>query len=468
MIAAQFEKTFEGWREAARKFLHTKTPPREIAWDEQSPLLFLDESESHPAQSPGSVPREFLKLAESVAYARDEDRWDLLYRLLFRLSFENRDLLKLVIDPDVARLYALDRSVRRDIHKMHAFVRFKAVETHGVATYVAWHRPEHRVLRPASAFFARRFGDRPWSIFTPDESAHWDLKDVRFGPGMEQHAFGIKDDWDDVWRTYYQSIFNPARIKIGAMKNEMPRKYWQSLPETQLIQELVRLSPARLQAMSDSQRQVAKVDPRWSLEELRRNASVCESCPLYKTATQTVFGEGASDARIMIVGEQPGDEEDLRGRPFAGPSGQLLDEALKEVGLDRPSLYVTNAVKHFKWIPRGKRRLHQKPNGTEMHTCKPWLEAEIAKIRPTVIIAMGTTAATSVLGRVPKMSEERGVIRTGMAIAPAIILTWHPSAILRAMNEGEKKIKQAELISDLKLAARAADSIGEHSGSRPL
>ena len=160
-------------------------------------------------------------MSEAVAYARDEDRWSLLYRILYRLQHENSALMNVVVDPDILRASGLCKSVRRDIHKMHAFVRFKRALIDGNEVYVAWHRPEHLTLKPGAPFFARRFGDRRWSIWTQEESAHWDLEKITFAPGMEQHEFLTKDNWDDVWKTYYKSIFNPARIKIKMMKQEM-------------------------------------------------------------------------------------------------------------------------------------------------------------------------------------------------------------------------------------------------------
>ncbi len=459
MKQANFEKTFEGWRDAARQFLLEGVSPDKINWDQEEMSLFSISSNepigatAHvPAKNKLTVPQKFIELATAVSYARDESRWALLYRILFRLQNENPNLLKISIDPDISRAESLKKSVSHDIHKMHAFVRFKKTMVEHEEVYVAWHRPEHLVVKPGTEFFARRFGDKRWSIFTPDESAHWDLKNLTFGPGIEQNDFNATDDWDNLWKTYYKSIFNPARIKIKMMKAEMSPKYWSSMPETSLIKDLIREAPNQLQNMIKNQNHAAIVNPLLSIPELREESKSCTACPLFKNATQTVFGVGPIDADIMVVGEQPGDEEDLSGNPFVGPAGLELVNALKGAGISRDKIYITNAVKHFKWTPRGKLRMHQKPNGSEMHACKPWLEAEIAKIKPKVIIALGATAATAVTGKLPKISAERGKVITTLKIAPSVIISWHPSAILRSFNDQEMTQRRQELSDDIKLA----------------
>lgn len=456
MVQAKFDNTFEGWRDQARKYISLSVPPSEINWSDETPSLLstADTSFKYFSLPPRlSVPPDFLNLAENVSYARDADRWSLMYRILFRLQYENPHLLRIHIDPDIHRAELLRKSVRRDIHKMHAFVRFKKTEIDGNEFYLAWHKPEHLIVRPGTPFFARRFGDKPWSIFTPDESAHWDLKNLTFGPGIPQSEFNVKDDWDELWKTYYKSIFNPSRIKIKAMKLEMAPKYWSTLPEAELIRDLIREAPERLQTMAKNQNRAAVVDPALPIKELRAQAASCKSCPLYANATQTVFGVGPENAELMIVGEQPGDQEDLTGKPFVGSAGEVLLKALESAHLNKEKIYVTNAVKHFKWKANEKVRLHQKPSGAEMHACKPWLEAEIAQVKPRVIIALGVTAATAVLGRLPKISEERGRVITNLKCAPVVIVSWHPSAILRSSPDQADKMRR-ELIQDLALAKK--------------
>ncbi len=352
MEQPKFQKTFESWRKAARDLIIRKVPPEEIQWDERPSLFSLNLGFDQSNQAPTSsrtrgehptVSAEYIELAKSVSLARDEDRWALLYRLLYRQRFENVHLLKIAVDPDVLRAQLLKKAVRRDIHKMHAFVRFKKSQIDGEDFYLAWHKPEHLIVRAATPFFARRFGDRPWSIFTPDESAHWNLEMLTFGPAMEQHEFHARDEWDEVWKTYYKSIFNPARIKVKAMKAEMAPKYWSSMPEAALIPQLIREAPARLQSMAKNHREAAAVDPTASLESLRESSRTCRACPLFENGTQTVFGNGRREAKIMIVGEQPGDQEDIAGLPFVGPAGKVLMKALADAGVSKDDIYLTGS-----------------------------------------------------------------------------------------------------------------------------
>jgi len=190
------------------------------------------------------------------------------------------------------------------------------------------------------------------------------------------------------------------------------------------------------------------------LEELRRQARKCQACPLWANATQTVFGAGDPHARVMLVGEQPGDEEDRKGLPFVGPAGRLLDRALEAAGVEREHLYVTNAVKHFKWQARGKRRLHKTPAQREIDACHPWLEREVAAIQPHVIVALGATAAKAVIGPSFKVSVQRGKF-VESPLAPHVFATFHPSALLRLREEGEKEAAFKQLVADLRLIKKA-------------
>ena len=186
-----------------------------------------------------------------------------------------------------------------------------------------------------------------------------------------------------------------------------------------------------------------------TLLRLRDAAAGCRACDLYKTGTQTVFGEGAEQASVMFVGEQPGDREDVEGKPFVGPAGRLLDEALEEAGIDRGRVYITNAVKHFKWKPQGKRRLHQRPNAAEISACRPWLDAEIGLIKPKILVLLGATAAQALLGRDFRVSLQRGqfIERPGL---PLIMATVHPSSILRAPDDESRQIEMEAFVRDLK------------------
>ena len=190
-----------------------------------------------------------------------------------------------------------------------------------------------------------------------------------------------------------------------------------------------------------------------TLEALREAAASCRACDLYKTGTQTVFGEGAEHAQVMFVGEQPGDREDKEGKPFVGPAGGVLDEALEEAGIDRRRVYITNAVKHFKWKPQGKRRLHQKPNAAEINACRPWLDAEIAVVKPHLVVLLGATAAQALLGRDFRVTLQRGQLieRAGL---PPMMATVHPSSILRAPDDETRAIEMRAFVQDLKRVAQ--------------
>ena len=190
-----------------------------------------------------------------------------------------------------------------------------------------------------------------------------------------------------------------------------------------------------------------------TLPKLREAAAGCKACDLWKTGTQTVFGEGTRNAEIVFVGEQPGDKEDLAGRPFVGPAGRVLDEALEAAGIDRKLAYVTNAVKHFKWEPRGKRRIHAKPNWAELTACRPWLDAELAVVKPKVLVALGATAAQALLGRQFRVTKQRGV-PVESDLAPYVIATVHPSSILRQETDQDRAAAFEELVSDLRTVAK--------------
>jgi DNA polymerase len=192
---------------------------------------------------------------------------------------------------------------------------------------------------------------------------------------------------------------------------------------------------------------------RATLQEVRDISKGCKACELYKRGTQTVFGEGPSKADVMMVGEQPGDAEDIAGHPFVGPAGRLLDRALEEAGIDRSRVYVTNVVKHFKWEPRGKRRIHAKPNAAEIGACRPWLETEIALVKPRILVCLGATAAQALLGRAFKVTRQRGEF-VASTLAPLATATVHPSSILRAPDDESRRKEMREFVADLKKVAR--------------
>ena len=463
---------FAGWRRAARALVQNGVPPSGVTWETGDSRQQRTER-PHPATSPQeafSVPAKFVRLARAAILHRDPARFALLYRLLWRLR-SNHDLLDIATDPDVAEIAAMAKAVRRDEHKMHAFVRFREVGREQNSHFVAWFEPEHHIVELAAPFFARRFADMPWSILTPDACAHWDGHAVSITPGVARSEAPTADRLEETWRRYYASIFNPARLKVQAMSKEMPRKYWRNLPEASLIKPLIEDAGRTASAMianaatephkpqkrpeppevNDKANEMARkrVD---DIETLREEAADCRACPLYKNATQTVFGEGQQTARIMLVGEQPGDKEDLAGKPFVGPAGQMLDRALEEAGIDRRKVYVTNAVKHFKFVPRGKIRLHQKPNTPEIKACRQWYERELAAIKPDLVVAMGATAAQSVFGKITPINKNRGR-PINLDDGTTALVTVHPSYLLRLPDADAKAREYRRFVEDLEIAA---------------
>jgi DNA polymerase len=241
MYHACIENNFQSWRAAARRFLLARVDPDEILWTTAAQSsLFHDELPVGPIAQNIKVPREFFELAGMVAYYDSPEKWALLYRTLYRLTYRNKNLLQIESDPDVREVKIMAKAVKRDIHKFHAFVRFRKVEVEGREIYIAWHEPHHYTVEPATPFFARRFGSMLFSILTPRGCAHWDLKELRFSEGVSREMAPKVDIAEDFWLTYYRSIFNPFRLKVKAMKKEFPVRHWRTLPEAVLIPELIR------------------------------------------------------------------------------------------------------------------------------------------------------------------------------------------------------------------------------------
>ncbi len=455
---------YEEWRDAARALLLADVAPEQISWrgSGDSDLFGTSETLPPPAERTLSVPRTFVDLAQSVVCNREPERFALLYKLLWRLQAQ-RALIDDHADPLVRRLEELAKAVRRDVHKMRAFVRFREVQTLAplgdtIATrFVAWFEPEHHIVRHNAGFFVRRFASMRWSILTPELTIHWDGDTLTEGPGALKGDAPEGDPIEEVWKTYYASIFNPARVKIGAMLSEMPKKYWKNMPETALIPGLIAAAQARESGMIErGPRITAGGNSTVAWEALRAEALACTRCPLYGPATQTVFGEGPIDAPLMFVGEQPGDQEDLAGHPFIGPAGQMFDRALAEAGVDRSRAYVTNAVKHFKFEQRGKRRIHSKPGAGEITACRWWIEQEIAIVAPKVTVALGATAARSLFGKVMTISKARGA-PMALPNGGEAWVTVHPSYLLRIEEPAEAADEYARFVDDLRtIGARVA------------
>ncbi|GGC39995.1 uracil-DNA glycosylase [Novosphingobium marinum] len=446
------EDDYEGWRDAARRLAGAGLGADEVAWDAGDGAGDLFAAGNAPLPDVPHrelrVPRNFPQIAKSAILHSDPERFSLLYRLLLGLQDRPR-LLEDRADPLVRRIELMARAVRRDVHKMRAFVRFREVED---GAFVAWFEPDHHIVRANAGFFVRRFASMRWSILTPELSIHWDGETLTEASGADRSEAADGDRLEEMWKAYYGAIFNPARLKVSAMTREMPRKYWKNLPEAELIAPLIAGAQAREATMTSSR--PAPEQRATTLSGLREEAQGCRRCPLWKGTNGCVFGEGPGDARLMIVGEQPGDEEDLAQKPFVGPSGQLLDRALAEASVDRDRVYVTNTVKHFKFVMRGKRRIHQKPGTSEIEACRWWLGQEIDLIRPPAMVMLGATAIRGVTGKngaVGTMRGSRVPLEHGSAVA-----AYHPAYILRQPDREAADKAYLSLVADLRLADEVA------------
>ena len=468
--------TVEAWRNAARGALAAGLPPEEIVWHrgggwadlfgEETPLPVAPEGARF------TVPKSFLQAVGLALWHRDPERFARAYALLWALQTQPR-LFEDRGDARVAKLNALAKEVGRDKHKMTAFVRFREIG-HPDDTrrrFAAWFEPSHYIMEPTAPFFARRFGDMDWTIATPDLTAHFEGGKLRFAPGRPKPPLP-EDATEELWGTYFRNIFNPARVKLKAMQAEMPKKYWKNMPEAAHIPEMVataRAQAAEMQAAAPSlpPKRAERITAR--MAELRAEVpgegkiaealAACRRCPLWENATQAVRGEGPLDAQLMFVGEQPGDREDLEGRPFVGPAGQVFDRGLAAAGIARKDVYVTNAVKHFKFRPAGKRRLHQAPNNHEIDHCRWWLDLERERVRPRLIVAMGATALRGLTGDGSRLLKRRGKIE--MAAEQPVFVTIHPSYILRLRDPREKEAQEAAFRSDIQQVARVMQSIAD-------
>lgn len=459
--------SLKAWRERARAALLAGVAPEHLQWDgdaQQGLALASPLPEATEALGRVTVPAALLELAGAVVCHRDPGRHALLYRLLWRIARGERRLLERATDPDVIAATALAAAVRRDCHKMKAFVRFREGGG-GEGAYVAWFEPDHWIVDRVAPFFAKRFAGMRWAILTPYRSVRWDGGELAFGPGAVRADAPAEDAQEDLWRTYYANIFNPARLNPTMMRQEMPQKYWKGLPEAELLPSMLRDAGRRVRDMAEREAQAprrriparpAEAPPAddGSLAAARALAAGCQRCPLWEPATQTVWGEGPEDARVMFVGEQPGDAEDLTGRPFVGPAGALLDRAFADAGIDRSAAYLTNAVKHFRFQQRGKARLHQRPTTGHVNACHAWLRRELATVRPEVIVCLGATAATAVLGAGFSLAGQRGTWHP-LGNGVRAMATVHPAWVLRQPAAAQAAAYRG-LVEDLRRACGEA------------
>jgi DNA polymerase len=461
----------DAWRNAARIAISHRIAPDLIDWSGGGGLFAASPLPDQQGPHQAKVPAAFFDMAKSAIWHKSPDRAALLYQALWRIDRRDGDPLSSA-DPLGRRLQLLAKNVRRDIHKMHAFVRFRELPGDSARRrFAAWFEPEHHTLEPGVPFFAKRFADMDWMIATPDLTAHFEGGKLRFGPAAARPD--LPDDASEsLWATYFANIFNPARIKLDAMRSEMPKKYWKNLPETALIPAMLKDAEARVQRMraagsTPARPGAAAVSTRYraampqavdlpdSLDQAREAALQCRRCTLCEKATQTVWGTGTPDAALMIVGEQPGDREDLEGKPFVGPAGQILQQAMAAAGVDPAATWLTNAVKHFKFTARGKRRMHQSPDRAEIDHCRWWLGLELGFVQPKLTVALGATAAYALTGNAAPMADRQGRIEQGLHNGP-VLVTWHPSYILRLTDAAAQATARADLTAALYEAARRA------------
>jgi uracil-DNA glycosylase len=419
-IALASETDWDGWRQATRGLVLAGVEPHDVAWSVGRKGDALPDG-----SGTFNVPRPLVSLASVAFQAREPERFGLLYGLVWRANAGEK-VLDLDDDPDMLLARRLAHAVRAEAHRLRTLVRFMAVAD---GRFLGWYAPAHYVLEASTQLMARRFPDYRFSIVTPDGSAHWDGT-LRFGAGLRDAAD------DDTLRAWWDA--HHAALLAEAREGT-------SVPEAEPLDEAPRppdrppIGPVVLPWGMDQ-----------GLKDAAREAGVCRRCDLYANATQTVFGEGPARARAIFIGEQPGDQEDTIGRPFVGPAGQMLDRAMEEAGIDRRAVYITNAVKHFKFEPRGRRRIHQSPDAGEIQICRFWLDAERTRLRPSLLVLMGASGAHAVLGRRVAVTRERGrAFRT--EDGQMVIVTVHPSYLLRIPDAGRKAAEYKAFVRDLEV-----------------
>jgi DNA polymerase len=456
----------DGFRQAARGLVAEGVPPEAVTWGSAAiPGLF---AAAAPVDAPPlALPRAVAEFIQPVVCYRDPERYGLLYSLIWRVLHGERALAEVPSDPLVHRLERMRKAIRRDLHKMHAFVRFRQVEDPTGERFAAWFEPEHYILEATADFFVERFRSLRWSIVTPIGTLHWDREALTLGPPGTRAEVPESDAFEEGWLGYYASVFNPARVNPTAMRAEMPKKYWHNMPEAALIPELIRDAPARMREMIAKQAaEPRRRDPVRAVENMARqapptlaalNALISATEPLVPGATRAVLGEGPEGATIAFVGEQPGDQEDLQGRCFVGPAGQMLDRAMGEAGIERSRAYLTNAVKHFKFVQQGKRRIHQSPTTGEVKHYRWWLRQELDFVKPKLVVALGGSAVLALTGEVVPVMRHRG--RAKFEGGQAGYIMPHPSYLLRLPDEDAKARAYEAFVADLRAIRAIAEAL---------
>jgi DNA polymerase len=419
-ILLRSETDWDGWRHAARRLVLAGVEPAALSWAIGAETQALPE-----VSGTFNVSRALVALCSVAIQARQPERFGLLYSLVWR-AHAGEKLLEDDGDPDLKLARWLALAVRAEAHRMRTHVRFLPVAD---GRLLGWYAPAHFVLPANAQLIARRFPERQFSIITPDGAAHWNGTALLFGSGLRHVAD------DDALAAWWEQ-HGPAVLEQAEPGTSVPEA--EALDEAPRPPDLPALGPVVLPSAADP-----------ALVRAAREAGSCERCPLFAPATQVVFGEGPAGSAVMFVGEQPGDQEDVIGRPFVGPAGQMMDRAMEEAGIDRRAVYVTNAVKHFKFTLRGKRRIHQTPEVPEIQACGGWLAVERDHVRPRLLVLMGGSAARAVMGRAVTISRERGrPLR--LADGQTVFVTVHPSYLLRLPDAAAKAREYAAFVQDLR------------------
>ncbi|SAL55337.1 phage SPO1 DNA polymerase-related protein [Caballeronia terrestris] len=481
------EPSYASWRDAARDLLARGISPEGLLWREASDSATVFGTIDPIPDAPGAPPpvkiaRGFLDMIETASCYRVRDRWPFLYKALWRWTQGDRAVASLD-DPDGRRLHEMVEAVQAEETHMKKFLRFRHRDPSlGPPEFISWFEPVHDLLEHAALSFATRMGSATWMIATPHGAAFWDGALLRVDRTSEPEPKPTElaspgeavsgDAIEALWLAYYESTFAPALANAAEMASHMPVRYWKSPPDAKADPALI----GRPDPGARRDRRPRNVPPEMevaidmepldgpSLKTKPPSLDACKRCALWRNATQPVGGIGPANARIMLVGEQPGDQEDLTGKPFVGPAGKLLDEALAEAQIPRETLYLTNAVKHFKWEPQGEERVQQQPAQREREACRHWLDEELARVAPKVVVALGATALKSLTGHRTALSEYLGktIEHRGRLVVP----TYHPSYVLRVMDPKVRDEVFGTIVEALVFASQIAD--GTASVRTPL
>jgi len=484
LIRLANETDFEGWRTAARSLLTQGIAPEVVKWrvSGKNPGLF-DVPAFMPTQKLDpklSVSRDFFLLCKTAILYRDPARFDLLYRILWRISKEPH-LFKITLDPDVVKAKSMAEAVRSDLHNMKTSVRFKSVHIQENdklwSGFVAWFEPSHFIVQASASFFTERFTNMRWSILTPDISMHWNGKMLSYSPYERKEEEPKPDAEDKIWRAYQRSISNQGGLNVSAMKSQIPKNQWRNLPEAERIPEGFDNVDKRKSTMSAAQsikpqRKIAKytvikevdgiakldaIGAKAALHRLNIEMLTNTEFKLAEYSTQAVLGAGAAPSDIMLLGEQPGEQEDVAGQLFIGPIGKVLDQALQDAGIERSHVYTTNSLKHFKFKLQGMRRMQIMPSVDDIKIYLPWLQGEINIVQPRIIVALGPIAAHAITGKTLDIEVSRGKLYP-MSDSLQVLVTYHPMYILRTTANATKLLKYERFLADLNWGVKVVTS----------